>query len=533
MTNRMHSDYSSYRPLLLAIAVLAWTSPILCAQFESPPVTGGQSEQDPLAARQQIARDRMVQLEDRMYRLVEKLAAGEPEQAKRLEEALRRSKELLIRRNMDEVIDLLEKGDLSTASDKETTIGKGIQQLLAILLAETDRTKELKQESDRLRAFEQKIAELIEEQRHLKDQLDPASAPADAQSAAGKQHDLAQRADQLADQMQGNKGSQDQPASEQADASSSRPSSNPSESSDQNRQQSGDKQSDSSGQEKSEQGDPTAPNEPTAPGTENVQKAEQHMNQAAEQLRGKQGQQAHGEQQKAIDELEEARRQLRETLDQLRREQQEEILRGLESRFTAMLAKQEAVNRQTADLDAKGRPAWTRADDLAVGGLARDEEKLAGEADEALHILEEEGTTIVFPQVVEELRDGLKEVAARLSNRQTGGLTAQLQADIIELLKELIAAVQQLRQQNEAGSSAQAMPAQPDGPPPLLPGSAELKLLRSCQVRVNRMTAQLEAAASDGGESPHDREARTRKVAERQREVGEMTRKMNERVTGQ
>jgi hypothetical protein len=257
------------------------------------------------------------------------------------------------------------------------------------------------------------------------------------------------------------------------------------------------------------------------------------MNQAAEQLQGKQGQQARSEQQKALDQLEEARRQLQEALDQLRREQQEEILRGLESRFTAMLAKQEPINRQTADLEAKGQPAWTHADELVVGGLARDEDKLAGDAGEALHILEEEGTTIVFPQVVEELRDDLKDAAGRLNSRQTGGFTPQIQMDIVDLLKELIAAVQQLRQQNEAGKSGQGMPGQPDQPPPLLPGSAELKLLRSCQVRINRMTTHLETPAPKSGEPQADREARTRKVAERQREVGEMTSKINERVTGQ
>ena len=120
------------------------SSALAFAQFESPPpAANGNAEADPLAAKQQIARDRMVQLEDRMYRLIEKLAAGEPEQAKRLEDALRKSKELLIRRHMDEVIELLDKGDLSSAADKESAVGKGIAQLLAILLAESDRRKEI------------------------------------------------------------------------------------------------------------------------------------------------------------------------------------------------------------------------------------------------------------------------------------------------------------------------------------------------------------------------------------------------------
>jgi hypothetical protein len=60
-------------------------------------------------------------------------------------------------------------------------------------------------------------------------------------------------------------------------------------------------------------------------------------------------------------------------------------------------------------------------------------------------------------------------------------------------------------------------------------------MLRSCQVRINRMTQQLQsaAAAEPAETSAPDRQSQTRKVAERQRQAAEMARRMNERITGQ
>lgn len=522
---------------MILLAIAGWTE-LAAAQVDSAdsPAGGNRAEQDPLAAKQQIARDRMIQLEDRMYRLAQKLAATEPEQAKRLEEALRRSRELLIRHHMDEVIALLDKGDTSTAADRESAVSKGVEQLLAILLADPDRRKEVQEDIDRLRALDQKLQELIQRQSQLKDQLQPASTPADMQDATARQRGLKDETGQLARQMQAGKpqGNENQPGSRPEDSSTSQPASGPateSASRPGDEQQSKDEQQKKNDQESQGRSDQNQAGQQATPGTENVQQAEQHMQNAADKLQNQQSKAAQADQQKAIDQLEQARKQLADTLDQLRREQQEEILRSLESRFRAMLARQEAVNRQTAGLEVKGSQAWVHADELALAGLAQEENALAGEADEALRILKEEGTTIVFPQVVEELRDDLREVSTLLQARQTGPNTTALQADIVDLLKELIDAVQQLRQQMQA-EPRQPKPDSSNKPPPLLPGSAEMKMLRSCQMRINRMTQQLHAAETAEPTAP-DRQSPTRKVAERQRQVAEMARKMNERISGQ
>jgi hypothetical protein len=64
-------------------------------------------------------------------------------------------------------------------------------------------------------------------------------------------------------------------------------------------------------------------------------------------------------------------------------------------------------------------------------------------------------------------------------------------------------------------------------PQPLLPGSAELKLLKSRQVGINRRTGAL---AEESGEAPTpEQAAEFERLTERQRLLSDLTRKMNER----
>jgi hypothetical protein len=98
--------------------------------------------------------------------------------------------------------------------------------------------------------------------------------------------------------------------------------------------------------------------------------------------------------------------------------------------------------------------------------------------------------------------------------------------------QEIIEAIKQMRKElQESGKSGSAPPDSPGGDP-LLPNSAELKLLRSCQERVNRQTLDLQDDIAKNQNVAKPKE-KLDKLAERQREVAEMARKMNERITGQ
>ncbi len=636
--------------MVLAPAVRAWAAEIA----ESAP--GGSAAKDPLATKQEIVRDRMTQLEDRMFRLTENLAPSHPEQAERLAGALRRARELLIRRNMDETIALLDEGHLTEAADRELVIVKGLEHLLKLLLEDPDNTRQRKKEIDQLREFRNQVRELLEAERELKARADAAGRgerlsaavqaaiarlealierereEIDKTSAATQRNDKAAvrnlgisqkqvrlETESLAGELSrtaspptpnreppdGNGQGEPEPteakveddirkagdevnasagqmrAAEnelaQADAANALPMQKKARESLQRALKQLKRQQDALGklldhasaarqqraleqrtgqlanrmQGKSSGGDSpggkpqsgkpgdTQPGgdrqpggesqQPPAPGTQNVRQAGEHMGQAADDLDQNRPAEASKDEEKAVDELENALDELERTLDQLRQEQQEEILRGLEARFRSMLARQLAVNEGTEELDRKGKASWTHSDELTLAGLAQDEQSLAGEAGQALHILKEEGTTIVFPRIVEQLRGDMVEVVGRLGDGQTGAETQRIEAIIVETLEELIEAVKQLREELEGGGGAGGGGSNP----PLLPTSAELKLLRSCQERVNRQTVESYESHLKTGEWTPELQGQLQRTAERQRELAEMARKMNERVTGQ
>jgi chromosome segregation ATPase len=232
--------------------------------------------------------------------------------------------------------------------------------------------------------------------------------------------------------------------------------------------------------EQSEQEGDNADGKP-APGRKRVQQAVPKQRAAAGQL--KEYKPAKQKQQDAKDDLEAAKNELDEALAQLRQQLQDEVLRALEERFTAMLHAQRELSEQTK----------TGETDLEV------------EASDALKLLEEDGTTAVFPPMVEQLRDELHGVAQRCRDQQTGEPVQAAQREVEDVLTLLIDALRRTIERKEGGECNGG-----GGAPPLVPVSAELKMLRYLQERVNKATKDFdgkagEAKASDVGKAESDR----------------------------
>jgi hypothetical protein len=260
------------------------------------------------------------------------------------------------------------------------------------------------------------------------------------------------------------------------------------------------------------------------------------MDQAEKDLQRKKGEEAAEKQQEAIEDLEQAKADVEERLRQLREEMQEEMLAALEARFRAMLDKQKPITADTASLhrqrlegrsDDQGPRPLTRAEQILVGDLAARERSLAGMAAKALTIIREDGTTVVFPRIVEQLDEDLRSVADLLGEPRTGAYTQSLQQEIEATLEELIAALEKAQKQSGQGQG-QGQQGDPENPPmpPLVPESAELKLLKSAQLRVNRQTTALDRAVDEqpATSQPMTREAG--RLADRQEEVREMAEDM-------
>ena len=206
--------------------------------------------------------------------------------------------------------------------------------------------------------------------------------------------------------------------------------------------------------EQAEQSDQGGEGEPT-PGKSKVQQAVPKQRAAAGKL--KEMKPAKQKQQDAKDDLEAAKEALEGALTQLREQLQDEALRALEERFTAMLARQRELTLMTATVDASRRNILTADGGLPaaligkIDAIAQGESELELETVEALKLLDEDGTTAVFPPMVEQLRDDLRDLVRVLRARQTGVETNRAQRDVEDLLELLINALRRTIEKKEGG----------------------------------------------------------------------------------
>lgn len=267
----------------------------------------------------------------------------------------------------------------------------------------------------------------------------------------------------------------------------------------------------------------------SSPGEQSLDNAQKEMDDAAESLEQEKPSEAAPMQDNAIRELEQARRELDEALQQLREEERAETLRDLEARFREMLTQQRAINEQTVTLDGTGKANFGRAERLQLADLAVKQRGLSDDAATAGHILEEEGTTVVFPRVVEQIAGDMVAVAERLAASETGMVTQTIENEIVDALEQLLEAVQKMQQENASRGGQGGGGGGNQDNQSLLPDSAELKLLKSAQVRVNTRTAALDAARAEGAESAESLAQALQKVAERQKDCRSVAEEMRDR----
>jgi hypothetical protein len=199
-----------------------------------------------------------------------------------------------------------------------------------------------------------------------------------------------------------------------------------------------------------------------------------------------------------------------------------------------MLARQQAATIGTAALEtAKQKTVdkrLSRRDRLTLKKYVEEELALSEKAQQALEIILEDGTSVVFPKVVERLRDDLARVSGKLDEEETGGYTHVMQKEIETTLEELIEALKKAQEQKQGGGGGGGGGGgnPNENEEPLLPNSAELKMLKSMQLRVNRLT---EAFDTNRGEKALDESMKkdVANISAMQREVAEMTLEIVER----
>jgi hypothetical protein len=227
------------------------------------------------------------------------------------------------------------------------------------------------------------------------------------------------------------------------------------------------------------------------PGRKQIQDANDYQKKAEEELDKDKRNEASKNQDKALQELEEARKKLEEILRQLREEELERLLAALEARCQKMLQMQIEVRDGTVrvakaiDDNADKRP--TRANEQKSLQLSDREQQIVDEASKAIQMLEAEGSAVAFYEQFLQVRDDMRHVTRRLGKIDAGSVTLAIEEDIIAVLKEMIEALKKAQKQLQENRSnpSQSNPSQNQK---LLDQIAELKMIRSMQLRVNSRT---------------------------------------------
>ena len=254
------------------------------------------------------------------------------------------------------------------------------------------------------------------------------------------------------------------------------------------------------------------------------------MRQAQERLEEAERTQAIEEQEEARRLLEEAKAELEEILRQLREEEIERTLAQLEERFRRMLEAELKIYEETQRLSKI--PEEERNNQIVIqsGKLSLEQRRLVGEADKALLLLREEGSSVAFPESVEQMRADMDQVAQRLAEIKLERITLGLEEDIIAALEEMIEALQKAQQDAEQRRQQQTPP-QSMSPQdqPLVDAIAELKMIRALQMRVNTRTQRYARLLDDpehpiGQATNNDLVESLGRLAEREARIRQITR---------
>jgi hypothetical protein len=494
------------------------------------------AEPPPLAAREAELLRRYEELERSFLRLADLLAATDPRRAAVLRDAFDRAREEEVGDRLGRIVALLEAGQLLKAGASQAGAIEQFRGLLT-LLEEGGGDRSLTDTKQDVRAFLGRIASLIARQRDIEGSTETGrdlaplaarqrDAAEKAATLAGDLHQFAERIDESTPAE--SDGAADPPGSEAADQPPDRRSADPSA-------------GDGSAAEDPAQAaaDPPPDDQPEA-GAEaepidgndeasrarrtrhRIEAAERRMRAAREQLEQASRQAARAEQEQAIEELETARAELEEILRQLREEEVERLLVQLETRIRTLLRMERGIDSAAERLGAaEGMAARERQ--IESTRIGREQEGVTAELGKALALVRDDGSAVAIPEALLQVQDDSVQAAGRFAAGDLGATTLALVGDILLGLEELLAALEKSRREEEAGEQAGpggGRPAEP-GEQPLVDKLAELKMLRSLQMRVNSRTERFARLLEDGAEAAAEPAlvAALRRLAERQQAI--------------
>jgi hypothetical protein len=513
----------------------------------APTVTKGTPEGGSLATREQEVAQQFRDLERTFLRLADLLAPSDPRRAALLRSVFEQARDAEMGDRLDTIVQLLEKGQLLKAGTSQTGALDTLRELLT-LLESGDSDKRLASEKEEIRQFLGRLSKLIARQRDVEGSTE----------AGTREAQLAERQAALAEETRGLAGDIGNFAKRMEPKASDETKSPPAEGSEKqgesapeaggpdaadgtSEKDSGNESESGSAEQPAGSGDesPTQ-DEPGAADAEKAEKqdgddeasrarrtqqrlgaAEQRMRKAQEKLDEAKRRDARNEQEQAIEELETARAELEEILRQMREEEVERLLVQLETRLRTMLRAERAVLAGAEKLAAEASQA-DRERQLEGVRLSREQNGVGIDAAKALTLVRDDGSAVAIPEALQQVRDDSEQAAARLARGDVGGTTRGILQDLVTSLEEMLAALEKAQQEQQARQQGNqgGRPADP-GEQPLVDNLAELKMLRSLQMRVNSRTKRFSKLLADGTEQADEPELldAIERLADRQRTI--------------
>ena len=450
---------------------------------------------------------RYSRFERMLSQMADILGRQDPERADLLRRAIGKGREDQVKEDIEKVVELLNKGELGTATEKQSEVVASLQVLLKLLQSE-DRRSSVERERERLNELLKDVRNVLAEQKSARAATQNSEAPSNA--APGQQKAISET-NKMLDAMKEHDDEQAKTDQQQNDKEDSEDSKgdkelNDGESKDgksksgnlkdgkkgkksEGRSKSGQK---SSGQKKSGQQSDEKESKQT-PGREQLEKAREEMEQALEELKVQERERALQNEDQAIEELHEAAAELEEMLKQLREEEKEMLLASLEARFQRMLIAETQIHEGTVSLAATPQKDWLDQYYGRCRELAQQQSELTTECAQTVNLLREDGTSVSILLAVEDIEADMGSVSSWLQESKVSELTQSVQTDIIESLKQLIETTQKEMQDMKEQQQHQEQQQNSEQKPGLVELMAEIRMLRILQLQVNRRTKQVDA----------------------------------------
>jgi len=514
-----------------------------------------------LSDKQEAISQQFKRFEATLHDLGEYMKKTDPARADLLFRAFGQSKQNQMTVEMQRILQMLQKGQLGDAVERQDDLVKNMQALLALLQSE-DRMSEVEKEKQRIQDLLKDVNRLIGQERDVRAATERGENPADLKEKQKQTSDNAQKLIDKIDQQDSEKndsnkskdkkqGDQEKKKSqkEKSKSDSKKPKdsdtkpknsdskgkapekgkSDPKQKGSPEQKQSQQQQQSESQQQKKqqqEQNEQSQQQEQKTPGKKEIEQARQEMEKAIEELEKKQRKAASEHQDDAIKKLAEAKEKLEEMLRQLREEERELMLAAMEARLQKILAKQKRVYSGTLSIGQVPEKERTSRHTARAVQLSREENSIGLEVDKALLLLKDEGSSVAFTEALSEVREDVQTASYRLNRTQVGELTQEIEKDIISSLEEMIDALQKEMEKSEKEKQKQQQQQQQqpskDGQS-LVDMLAEIKMLRSLQLRVNKRTRRIEKMALEKDANQTDIIEQLQQLSNRQTRIQNAT----------